>query len=586
MSAIVAPSMTLHNVSGSAFNIVMELGSPQPENVSGDSCEAKSEEEETKVQRLLAPVSGDQSESPTPRALGTTVPPINLLHTQNIGGSDDDSPNDEDEEEDDDEGVAMKNDEMPEDSKHPFRVNSGLLPFPDKLMSLLDSDKVTEAMRWLRDGDAFCIAPSVFSEQVLDKYFQGTKFESFTRKLNRWYVVVYTSMGNTIEGMMILSPLSLILRFRGFKRVAGQKVPPNTIAYYHKDFVRGSRKLLKNMNGGKKKMISARERQLRAQQKIDMERDAALAFATEHRTGLLNLDKGGNVSQVAALARAPGNLGVMRSIDQMRIELLASNSMAIEQELNRRKFEQQQLMNLGYAPFLDTKQAAMPPQSREELQMQALLAQQRARQENSSNNWLAMGHAGMQPPGSLATLRYLELQRSMQGSALSRGESMATPSQMLLAQQLSSGGGIINTDNSQASILQRLIAEKIGGDSHLNARMDATANRMVPQQLLNEQQLTKLASEGLPTPSLAGSSVSSGDMQLLELYNKLSSQKESSANRIVQQQLMNDRQLSKLTSEAATSQSSGGSVSSGDQQLLELYLSQQKKQSENVKRAP
>lgn len=86
-------------------------------------------------------------------------------------------------------------------------------------------------MWWLPDGDSFCLIPVVFAENVLDKHFQGTKFESFTRKLNRW----------------------------GFKRVAGQKVPANTIAYYNKFFIRGQPKLLKNMNGGKTKMAATRE---------------------------------------------------------------------------------------------------------------------------------------------------------------------------------------------------------------------------------------------------------------------------------------------------------------------------------------
>jgi HSF-type DNA-binding len=76
------------------------------------------------------------------------------------------------------------------ESIHPdsLKLNTGLLPFPDSLMSLLDSDKVADVIRWLPDGDAFCLEPAQFAELVLDKYFQGTKFESFTRKLNRWYV--------------------------------------------------------------------------------------------------------------------------------------------------------------------------------------------------------------------------------------------------------------------------------------------------------------------------------------------------------------------------------------------------------------
>ena len=71
------------------------------------------------------------------------------------------------------------------------------LSFPERLMSLLqNSDNeisgntvvvdVTRAMRWMPGGDAFLIVPSIFYDVVLDGHFHGTKFESFTRKLNRW----------------------------------------------------------------------------------------------------------------------------------------------------------------------------------------------------------------------------------------------------------------------------------------------------------------------------------------------------------------------------------------------------------------
>jgi HSF-type DNA-binding len=66
-----------------------------------------------------------------------------------------------------------------------LQFESGFLSFPEKLMSLLEGGEVSESMWWLPDGESFCIAPANF-EAILDKHFQGTKFESFTRKLNRW----------------------------------------------------------------------------------------------------------------------------------------------------------------------------------------------------------------------------------------------------------------------------------------------------------------------------------------------------------------------------------------------------------------
>jgi hypothetical protein len=66
-----------------------------------------------------------------------------------------------------------------------LQFESGFVSFPEKLMSLLDGFEVQESMGWLPHGDAFYILPAIF-DAVLEKHFQGTKFESFTRKLNRW----------------------------------------------------------------------------------------------------------------------------------------------------------------------------------------------------------------------------------------------------------------------------------------------------------------------------------------------------------------------------------------------------------------
>ena len=97
--------------------------------------------------------------------------------------------------------------------------------FPERLMELLEGDaSVEEAMWWLPGGCAFAIRPKIFYDVVLSKHFQGTKFESFTRKLNRW----------------------------GFRRLASQGVPQSTIAYYNKSFKQGHPDLVKNMRSGSK----------------------------------------------------------------------------------------------------------------------------------------------------------------------------------------------------------------------------------------------------------------------------------------------------------------------------------------------
>ena len=58
--------------------------------------------------------------------------------------------------------------------------------FPERLMGLIQKEVATDAIWWLPGGDAFALSPELFPEKVLQKFFQGTKFESFTRKLNRW----------------------------------------------------------------------------------------------------------------------------------------------------------------------------------------------------------------------------------------------------------------------------------------------------------------------------------------------------------------------------------------------------------------
>lgn len=90
----------------------------------------------------------------------------------------------------DSEKASQSDDEDDECTSHRYPVDSGLLPFPEKLMALLDGGRVSDVMWWLPDGDSFCLVPSLFAEKVLDQHFSGTKFESFTRKLNRWYVTL------------------------------------------------------------------------------------------------------------------------------------------------------------------------------------------------------------------------------------------------------------------------------------------------------------------------------------------------------------------------------------------------------------
>jgi HSF-type DNA-binding len=59
--------------------------------------------------------------------------------------------------------------------------------FPQRLMEMLDSEVVPDAMWWAEKGMAFAMDLSKFGD-VLHHHFQATKYASFTRKLNKWYV--------------------------------------------------------------------------------------------------------------------------------------------------------------------------------------------------------------------------------------------------------------------------------------------------------------------------------------------------------------------------------------------------------------
>lgn len=60
------------------------------------------------------------------------------------------------------------------------------LQFPERLLALLDQRICPECLYWLKGCKKFAVVPVNFSVTVLDPFFDGTKFESFTRKLNRW----------------------------------------------------------------------------------------------------------------------------------------------------------------------------------------------------------------------------------------------------------------------------------------------------------------------------------------------------------------------------------------------------------------
>ena len=75
-------------------------------------------------------------------------------------------------------------DESLEDSSPDFEAMQA--NFPERMFKLLQDETLGDTMKWLPNGNGFSLNPKEFQALVLDKYFFGTKYESFTRKLNRW----------------------------------------------------------------------------------------------------------------------------------------------------------------------------------------------------------------------------------------------------------------------------------------------------------------------------------------------------------------------------------------------------------------
>ena len=303
--------------------------------------------------------------------------------------------------------------------------------------------------------------------------------------------------------------------------MAGQKVPPNTIAYYHKDFIRGSPKLLKSMNGGKAKNASAREKIMRAQHKLDEDNDTLMMASSQYQR-----DKKLEASNESSLKPTDNRLA---SMDQSRFQILASNPLAMEQELQNRIY-QQQLLSGNHLPFqnpyYNASQSIALQQQRDEAQMAFLLQQRglQAMRDSSSSAAFAPNQWANMPIGS-SGLSALQYPRLPQDGSFPASIDLSTASRLLLSQQFhpSAMGNNAMSNNSVDAVLQRLLESRAGSNAQgslvannsLNLN-EAAASRLVQHQLLNGQRHVALGSP--ITPSEARTGTSAIDQQLIELY--------------------------------------------------------------------
>ncbi|GAX21607.1 hypothetical protein FisN_29Hu041 [Fistulifera solaris] len=98
--------------------------------------------------------------------------------------------------------------------------------FPEKLAETMRSPHVQDVLWWNREGTVFCLLPRQFTK--LQNIFQGTKLESFQRKMKRW----------------------------GFERCFDTSFPRGALVYHHPFFQRDRPELMKQMSAGMKKLTA------------------------------------------------------------------------------------------------------------------------------------------------------------------------------------------------------------------------------------------------------------------------------------------------------------------------------------------
>lgn len=155
--------------------------------------------------------------------------------------------------------------------------------------------------------------------------------------------------------MAVMVPCSLtnfVSTFRGFKRVAGQKVPANTVAYHHSMFQKGKVELLKNMTGGKKTKEPENQESM-LQEQLARDFHGASSLHLSHmaglRPGMYPMQLGGGLgglqgpSPLLAELATRQRAGQPNSFDQeLRLQSLFASQYKSEQALQRQVFAAEQ----------------------------------------------------------------------------------------------------------------------------------------------------------------------------------------------------------------------------------------------------
>ncbi|GAX21605.1 hypothetical protein FisN_29Hh039 [Fistulifera solaris] len=104
--------------------------------------------------------------------------------------------------------------------------------FPERLFAVIHSGDFKDAIRWSADGKCFGLIPRPFVQSVLKTEFQGTKLESFQRKLSRWQ----------------------------FSRCLNESFPPEAVVYRHQLFRQDKPELVRTLVANKKKEVAVKKK--------------------------------------------------------------------------------------------------------------------------------------------------------------------------------------------------------------------------------------------------------------------------------------------------------------------------------------
>jgi HSF-type DNA-binding len=130
-----------------------------------------------------------------------------------------------------------------------MNAESGSKRFPARLFELLNTEAAPRSLYWLPGGKAFAIEQETFASEVLDRYFQATKFASFVRRLHKWCVSNTVNsesfkyprhIANRTYTLAFAPPVFIHRGFRretrGFRKEIGPELSRSVIAFCHELF--------------------------------------------------------------------------------------------------------------------------------------------------------------------------------------------------------------------------------------------------------------------------------------------------------------------------------------------------------------